>query len=98
LALKTREAWKYVLLKEVLESEGVLHEFEFLLPGTRRVYDLALLADKTLVEFDGPKGHGYEDDRVKDRLAREAGWGVLRIPVPANTVIDPGVLVGAGIA
>ena len=49
--LKRREAWKYVDLQEVLISSRRAFEFEYAVGGY--VFDLALLDEKVLVEFDG---------------------------------------------
>jgi len=91
--LKTREAWKYALLKKVLKNRP--HEFEF--PLENRVFDLALLDTKVLVEFDGPY-HSIkeiqEDDRKKDQIAEKYGFLVIRRRVDQAVVILPETLNG----
>lgn len=88
--LKKREAWKYVKIKALLESKGEPHEFDYALPGTSSIYDLALFEQKLLIEFDGPS-HNFSGqqvlDIVKDQVARLHGWDVLRIPVSASAII-----------
>lgn len=86
LTLKAREAWKYTELAAGLV--GVAHEFEF--PLGKSVYDLALFATKTLVEFDGADHNTTMQswkDRLKDIRAKDAGYSVVRIQVKAATVI-----------
>jgi len=92
-ALKRREAWKYAALEKHLA--GRRHEFEFELEG--RVFDLALLDERVLVEFDGPEHRsdvGVSDDVEKDRVAEAAGYVVVRRSVVPSTVISPETIVG----
>ena len=87
-ALKEREGWKYAALRESLA--GREFEFEFELNG--RIFDLALLDTKTLVEFDGPDHAAKnvrEDDAAKDQVAEAAGFIVIRRPLIPSTVISP---------
>ena len=86
--LKRREGWKYAALREALADREV--EFEFELGG--RVFDLALLDTKTLIEFDGPDHQAKnikEDDAAKEAAAEAAGFIVVRRPVIPSTVISP---------
>jgi very-short-patch-repair endonuclease len=87
-ALKRREAWKYERIKRFLERIKIPYEFEFMLPGTVKVFDLALPTLKTLIEFDGPN-HKYlhVEDAYKTKIAYTQGWDVIRIPVKPSTVI-----------
>jgi very-short-patch-repair endonuclease len=91
--LKLREAWKYVLLKEVLVKKGIRHEFEFELG--EKCFDLALPDRKILVEFDGPD-HKHRkqavEDLKKDKLAEAKGFRVLRVETMPAVVIDPRIL------
>lgn len=91
--LKRREGWKYSALKEALGDRDF--EFEFELKG--RVFDLALLDEKILVEFDGPD-HDMsvqaEDDADKDWVAEVAGFMVVRRSVIPSTVISPETIKG----
>jgi very-short-patch-repair endonuclease len=91
--MKTREAWKYVLLREVLTEKNISFEFEFMLPDASWVYDLGLLSMKLIVEFDGPEHKASRkqrcEDQERDNYARSLGWDVTRIPVLPKTVIDP---------
>jgi very-short-patch-repair endonuclease len=84
--LKKREAWKYVELKDRLKS--VEHEFEFLLGDF--VYDLMIYDRKLLIEFDAKDHDTYTQrniDRLKEELARQAGYQLVRISVESSTVI-----------
>jgi len=93
--LKLREAWKYVAIKEMLAKSGREFEFEFELAD--RVYDLALLDTKVLVEFDGPYrewSEQQEDDKDKEKIAEEAGFTVIRRQTLPATVISPLTLEG----
>lgn len=83
-AMQTREGWKYKNLGRWLTKKGEPHEFEYPLPGTPLLFDLALLERKTLVEFDGPEHSGPKAaarDQSKDRQAEKHGWKVIRIRV-----------------
>lgn len=88
-ALKSREGWKYELLKKALI--GRIYEFEYSLKG--RVYDLALLDVHILIEFDDPK-HIYIDDKKKDQIAKAAGFSIVRRSVNSNTIINPDLIKG----
>ncbi len=89
--IKKREAWKYVELEELLTSQRIPHEFELWLSGTNYLYDLALLEQKVIIEFDGPEHCGEQayKDRQKAKAAEDQAWTVIRIPVVPNTVISP---------
>jgi very-short-patch-repair endonuclease len=94
-ALKLREAWKYAPLKEVLESQQ--REFEFEHEVGPYIFDLALLDQKILVEFDGPyhRGENQRDaDADKTRVAEEHGFVVVRREVQAASVISPETIEG----
>lgn len=96
MVLKRREAWKYVKLGAALA--GRPHEFEFCFPDDEAatfVYDLALLEEKIVVEFDGPYHEvsaQREEDRLKDVFAQEHGWQVIRRLTPQNVVIEVEVI------
>jgi len=93
--LKKREAWKYDLLRTILERNGRKFEFEY--PIGNFVFDLALLDANILVEFDGEYHSGAaqrERDQRKDAVAKEHGFIVVRRPVVRSTVIDPITLDG----
>lgn len=87
-SLKSREAWKYARIKQHLEARGVRHEFEIVVGDA--IFDLGLIDQKLLVEFDG-SGHRWGRDGVRDgekeAIAAKNGWGVLRVPVTPNDVI-----------
>lgn len=91
--MKKREGWKYVELEALLKSLDINHEFEFLLPSTNYIYDLALFDQKLLIEFDGPDHKGLKQiakDKVKEMVATVSGaWNVVRIEVQPSSVIDP---------
>lgn len=91
--LKTREAWKYAALKKALR--GRRHEFEFKLG--RFVFDLALLDERILIEFDGPHHQDARQlavDARKDRLAKRHGFRIERRRVRPAIVISPDTIVG----
>ena len=73
--LRLREGWKYEALRGALA--GRQHVFEY--PVADRVFDLALLDTRVLVEFDGPY-HRFitADDAAKDALAAANGFKVVR--------------------
>lgn len=95
--LKLRESWKYKKLIEFLDYLGIDHEFEYeIVPGT--IFDLAILDGRQLfIEFDGKY---HQDTKTKKRdlektkAAAKEGWGVERVEVQDNSVIDPSVLYG----
>jgi very-short-patch-repair endonuclease len=74
--LKTREGWKYNLLKQHLESNNIAHEFEFIIENS--IYDLVLFDLKIVIEFDGPY-HAFIDDDPKTQLAINNGWTIHRV-------------------
>lgn len=94
--MKIREAWKYVKLETFLSFMGVNHEFEYQLSDTKYVYDLALVENKILIEFDGGITHDrttqHEIDSNKESVARQKGWNIVRIKAQVNQVIEPDAL------
>ena len=93
--LRRREAWKYDLLRSMLERDGRQFQFEYALDAF--VFDLVLLDARVLVEFDGEYHGGRSQQEVdlrKDSVAREHGFVVVRRPVVRSTVIDPVTLDG----
>lgn len=81
--LRTREWWKYIDLDAYLKRKKIAHVFEFSIPQTRRIFDLALVDLKVLVEFDGGEhscARQRKIDHQKDSLAKRRGWRVVRIP------------------
>lgn len=90
--MKLREAWKYGAIQNALAC--TTHEFEY--PYAGYVFDLALFDFSLFVEFDPPPhridGNQIAADATKDRLAREGGFDVLRIPVEPNAAIPVSVL------
>lgn len=93
--LKRREGWKYAALREMLTAAQREFEFEFELGD--RVFDLALLDTRVLVEFDGPYHAGdtqLADDADKEQAARAAGFIVIHRQVLPAVVIDPQTLRG----
>lgn len=86
--LRRREAWKYVRVKEFLDSISEPHEFEVALGNF--VFDLALTDRKILVEFDGSyhkNGHQIESDKLKEATATDAGWKLVRVVTGDNCEI-----------
>jgi very-short-patch-repair endonuclease len=93
--LRRREAWKYDLLRGRLERDGRKFEFEFEVGGF--VFDLALLDQRVLVEFDGAYHGGNaqrEVDLAKDSAAKAHGYAIVRRTVVRSTVIDPVTIEG----
>lgn len=84
--LKTREAWKYKEIKEILDKYNEKYEFEYIIEDF--IYDLALLNRKIIFEFDGPD-HKYLDETNKTKVANKNNWLLIRQKVMPNTVIDP---------
>ena len=89
-ALKRREAWKYVALKESLSGER--HEFEYEIGSF--VFDLVLFDRGIVVEFDGNYHSGKQltIDAEKDKIAAENGFSVVRVKTRGVSVIDPVVI------
>jgi len=88
-ALKKREAWKYVNVKNSLEDLNENFEFEYRMEDY--IYDLALIDRKIFIEFDGPDHDGpvqTERDLLKSEFANKNGWEVKRIAVDSNSVIN----------
>lgn len=94
-AQRAREAWKYVDLRGYLESTGQQFTFEYPLPGTSYIYDLALPDSGILVEFDS-RHHASstqrENDHKKDLAAALVGWQLVRVATPINQVIAASAL------
>jgi very-short-patch-repair endonuclease len=89
--LKKREAWKYVELEERLQNTP--HEFEFFLKDF--VYDLLIFDKNLIVEFDAPDHDGKTQrsiDTLKEKIANEEGFKVVRIKVERAEVIPGSVL------
>lgn len=92
-SLKVRECWKYSALENILRDRS--HEFEFELSGF--IFDLVLYDTHTIVEFDGPYHCGkkqIEQDRIKESVANDFGYTVIRRDVQRATVIDPTTIEG----
>ncbi len=86
--LRKREGWKYVKLATYLVSLGIRHQFEFVIDNYS--FDLALLDNKLLIEFDGSYHRGSKQltlDNEKTATAVRAGYKVERIVVYNNVVI-----------
>lgn len=89
--LKKREAWKYDEVAVAVGSRP--HEFEYPLGGY--VFDLALLDVRTLVEFDGPSHRSEQArDAVKDAVAREHGFTLVRRHVRPSAVVEASAVAG----
>jgi len=88
-SLRSREMWKYEKILNFLSSIRERFEVEYVLD--RYIYDLALIDRKMLVEFDSDY-HDWEKqkrrDCIKDKIASQNGWSVVRIAVGANDVIE----------
>ena len=80
--LRVREWGKYDLMHEWLTNASINHCFEYVLDGSRYVFDLALFDMRTLVEFDEYYHFSnQEEDSIKDKVAIENGWSICRINV-----------------
>jgi very-short-patch-repair endonuclease len=83
-SLRVREWEKYDSLHRYLLYSDVPHHFEYVIPGTNRVYDLALFDLSLLIEFDESHHNSINyilDDIDKDNIARQNGWNIIRIKV-----------------
>lgn len=92
-AMKSREAWKYELLKPLLEGR----DFEFECEIGGYIFDLVLRDKKVAIEFDGPDHRGGKQlvlDEKKDKVAKDAGFIVVRREVLSAMVISPETLEG----
>ena len=81
-ALRAREWHKYTEIDSILTLMERDYQFEYNLPGTRFIYDLAIFDSRLLIEFD-EKYHLSikKQDAVKDLAAIENGWELIRIDV-----------------
>ena len=90
--LRVREWDKYTLLSSVLNELKIDHCFEYVLPNTNYIFDLALFDKKLLIEFDG-KYHEWEKQRIVDKqksdIALVHGWQVVRINSEEKGAIHP---------
>ncbi len=88
--LRLREGWKYELIEKILKSKKVKYQFEYRINDY--IYDLAIFKTKLLFEFDGAYHTGkkqLERDEIKDCIAKENGWNIIRIKTGDNEVIKP---------
>ena len=91
--LRKREWWKYVDIDSFLDEHGVNHIFEW--QTMDRVFDLKLNDYNLLIEFDGPY---HKDDRQraldneKDRVAKDLGYGIIRVETESASVIPVEVI------
>ena len=87
--MRRREAWRYEQVEILLRGMGHDYVFEHPIEGVG-IFDLALFALGTLVEFDGPYHNLSQQrsiDEEKDRLATKAGWTVKRVATKINAEI-----------
>lgn len=93
-ALRARNALLYADIRRSLE--GRAFEFEFVVSPF--IFDLVLHDKKLLIEFDGPHhstSRHQSYDAEKDRLAKQHGFQVIRIPVVASaTCLNPSLIAG----
>lgn len=80
--LRSREWKKYEELDGFLLLMEFEYQFEFHLPDTRFIYDLAVFNKRLLIEFD-EEYHRYntKSDDEKDQAAIDQGWEIVRIDV-----------------
>lgn len=86
--LKSREAFKYVLLVEYLDALHISYEFEKVIGN--RVFDLVLLDYKVCIEFDGPEHiekTQHNNDLQKEEVANKAGYEVARVRCDVAEVV-----------
>lgn len=91
--LRSRESWKYSLIKNFLDKSNIRYQFEF--PCGSGIFDLALLDLKLFVEFDGIYHCSkiqQEIDEKKTMEAKNFGWNVIRISCNAGQIIDPNLI------
>lgn len=83
-----REYFKYKNIDEYLTTNNISHEFEYIIEN--KLYDLAFLDKRLIIEFDGDD-HKYTEsatnDEIKESIAKKNGWTLVRINVKNNTVI-----------
>lgn len=91
--IRNREMWRYEKLHKLLKILDISHEFEHPV-GEKCIFDLALINNKMLVEFDEPKHSGIakEKDKIRDQYAKSLGWDVIRLKVKPNNEIPPKLL------
>ncbi|EKD89727.1 MAG: hypothetical protein ACD_33C00002G0019 [uncultured bacterium] len=86
--LRSREWNKYIEIYYYLKDKNISHIFEYNLPNTRYIYDLALFDLKLLIEFDEYYHiSNTEVDKNKDLMAIKTGWKIKRIKI--NSKIKP---------
>lgn len=88
--LRSREAKKNALVREYLDIVGVSYVFEKRIG--KFIYDLFLPEQSLCVEFDSPYHRYWRQvaiDKDKDKVAVDAGYRILRIPVKASEIIPP---------
>lgn len=86
-SLRVREWGKYDLLHHYLLTCCISHTFEYTLPNTRWIYDLAIHDLNLLIEFDESyHSHTVQRDYEKDKAANEQGWHIVRIDVRSATI------------
>jgi very-short-patch-repair endonuclease len=93
IGLRTRESWKYSLIKDFLEKSNIRYQFEF--PCGSGIFDLALLDLKLFIEFDGLYHTSKIQKEIDDKKVMEAksfGWNVVRISCNAGQIIDPNLI------
>jgi len=91
--LRLREGWKYKLIEKILKNNSINYQFEY--PINNYVYDLAILEKKLLFEFDGTSHNWYKQikiDEIKNNIAIENGWNIIRIKVNDKEIIQSNFL------
>lgn len=86
--LRIREAPKYKEIESYLRLIGINHMFE--MPLDKFVFDLCLLDQKLLIEFDGPyhanRTEQKTTDSEKDQCAKNHGYQITRIQTPVGFI------------
>lgn len=90
-SLKHREAWKYVEIKQLLDTLHLEHEFEYIV-DEKYIFDLFISKWNLLIEFDGDyhlNAKQEEFDNDKSSCALNHGYELVRISTQNNVVISP---------
>ena len=89
--MEKREKYKYSEIETFLQNNNIKYDFEFVLEN--KLYDLALIDKRVLIEFDGKdhecsKGECFENDKIKDTIALQNNWTLKRIKVKSSEIIS----------
>ncbi len=86
-SLRVREWSKYDLVHHYLLICSISHSFEYSLPNTRWIYDLAIHDLSLLIEFDESYHKSIVDlDIAKEQDANKEGWNLVRVDVTKESI------------